>query len=218
MSEIISLKLISSILLAMMALSALCAGAAAQDENNESITTSEGWLNEGYRLAANGSYEPALDAYERSTNLDPGNEMAWINRANLLFMMNRTEEAEQSYRSALVIIDGMLQADPQNATLWTTKGLLLNNVGDGEQAVLAFINATTIDPEYEMAWKMMGVILSSDLSMHEEAIVALDRALAINPSDPLVWLARGNALMALNREDEANAAYAKAKELGYPLE
>lgn len=199
-------------MMVLLSLAALCALAAAQDEN---ITDANGWLNEGYRLAANGSYEQALQAYENATELDPGNEMAWINRGNILTRMNRTDEAGDAYRNALHIIDEMIVADPQNATLWTSSGLLLFNVGDYEQSVMAFDNATSIDPEYEMAWKMKGVILTSELSRNEEANAALDRALEINPSDPLTWMAKGSALAALDRQDEAEAAYEKAKELGY---
>jgi len=200
----------------IISLAAPCACAAAQGENTSAnITAAEGLLNEGYRLAAVGLYDEALQAYKNVTLIDPDNEMAWINMGNTLSMLNRTDEAVQAYRSALNIIDEMIKADPQNATLWTSRGLLLHNVGDYEQSVLAFDNATAIDPTYEMAWKMKGVILSSELSRHEEANAAFDRALEINPSDPLTWLARGNALAALNRQDEAEAAYAKARELGY---
>ncbi len=194
--------------IALIAVSVLCTSASAQEMSAES------WLKEGYNLTANGSYEQALQAYEKSIQMDPNNEIAWINKANVLLMLNRTNEATGAYQKALDITNKTLEADPKNATLWSAKGLLLHNVGNYEESVRAFDNATSIDPNYEMAWKMKGVVLSSELGKNEEAVDAFDRALAINPDDPRTWQAKGNALKALGRQSEADEAYAKAKELG----
>ncbi len=201
---------ISRMPLIVVSLAFLCVCGAAQNEN---ATTSEGWLNEGLLLAANGSNEQALLAYERSIEIEPDNEIAWINMASVLSRLNRTDEAEGAYRNALSIFDEMIQSDPQNATLWASRGLLLHNVDDYEESVKAFDNATAIDPGYEIAWKMKGVILFSELSRYDEAIDAFDMALEINPNDPLTWQAKGDALSALNRTEEADLAYAKANSL-----
>ena len=130
-------------------------------------------------------------------------------------MLNRTGEAIAAYQEALDITDETLKADPQNATLWSARGLLLHNVGNYDEAVNAFDNATAVDPDYEMAWKMKGVILASELGRNEEALLAYDRVLAINPDDPRTSQAKGDALQALGRQSEAEAAFARAKELGY---
>ncbi|HQN31377.1 MAG TPA: tetratricopeptide repeat protein, partial [Methanothrix soehngenii] len=132
--------------------------------------------------------------------------------------LNRTEEATAAYQSALDITDEMLEADPQNATMWSAKGLLLYNMGIYDQAAVAFDNANAFHPDYEMAWKMKGVILASKLGRNNEAIEAFDRALKINPNDPRTWQARGDALQALGRQVEADEAYAKAQSLGYGIE
>jgi len=44
------------------------------------------------------------------------------------------------------------------------------------------------------------------------AFKAFDRALELNPSDPITLQGKDNAMMALGRNSEANAAFAKAKE------
>lgn len=194
--------------IAMFAISMLCACATAQEE------TAESWLKEGYSLSANGSYEQALQAYDKSIQIDPNNELVWINKANVLLRLNRTDEATDAYQKALDITNRTLVADPSNSTLWSAKGLLLHNIGNYEESVRAFDNATSVDPNYEMAWKMKGVILASELGRNEEAVEAFDRALAINPEDPLTWMALGDALKAMGRQVNADEAYAKAKELG----
>lgn len=47
----------------------------------------------------------------------------------------------------------------------------------------------------------------------EDAVVALDRAIEINPNDPDVWYNKSNALRLLGRTREAYEAQVKAKEL-----
>lgn len=199
---------ISKLALALVSLTALCVCAVAQEE------TAESWLKKGYDLSVNGSHEQALQAYDRAIQIDPNNELAWIDKANVLLRLNRTDEATDAYHRALDITNKTLEADPKNATMWSAKGLLLHNIGNSEEAVKAFDSATTVDPKYEMAWKMKGVILASELHRYDEAIAAFDGALKVNPNDAQVWSLKGDALKAAGRQAEADEAYAKAKELG----
>jgi tetratricopeptide (TPR) repeat protein len=173
------------------------------------------WLKKGYELSLNGSDEEALQAYEKALQIDPENSLAWINKANVLYRLNRTSESSQAYRKALEIADNMIEADPRNATLWLEKGILLNNVGDIEEAVAALDNASKIDPKDDMAWKMKGVLLARDLQRYDDAVEAYDAALQINPEDGEVWNLKGDALKSLGRQAEAEAAYSKARERGY---
>lgn len=192
----------------LIAVSVLCTSAYAREKSAES------WLKEGYSLAGNGSYEQALQAYDKSTQIDPNNELAWINKANVLLELNRTDEAKNAYQKALDITNQTLEADPKNATMWSAKGLLLHNIGNSEEAVKAFDSANTVDPKYEMAWKMKGVILASELHRYDEAAQAFDGALQANPEDAQVWSLKGDALKASGQQAKADEAYAKAKELG----
>jgi Flp pilus assembly protein TadD len=50
---------------------------------------------------------------------------------------------------------------------------------------------------------------------NEDAIKAYDEAIKLDPNDGLTWNNKGEALKSLGRTTEANAAFAKAKELGY---
>jgi len=175
--------------------------------------SAEDWLKKGYELSSNGSDEKALLAYENAISIDPENTIAWINKANTLYQLNRTIESNQSYQRALEITEGMLANDSENVTLWMGKGLLLNNLGNAQEAVAAFDNASDIDPQNEMAWKMKGVLLASDLQMYDEALAAFDRALQINQGDTAVWKLKGDSLVALGRQSEADAAFKQAKDL-----
>ncbi len=92
---------------------------------------------------------------------------------------------------------------------------MLHNVGNCEEAVKAFANATRIDPGDQPSWKIMGVLLASELHRYDEAYQAFDGALKANPEDGQVWSLKADALKALGKNVEAEAAYARAKVLGY---
>lgn len=53
------------------------------------------------------------------------------------------------------------------------------------------------------------------LGKYNESLTAYEKLTEIKPENALVWKGKGDALKALDRQSEADAAYAKAKELGY---
>jgi Flp pilus assembly protein TadD len=64
------------------------------------------------------------------------------------------------------------------------------------------------------AWAAKADILCS-LGMYEIAIRCCDKSLTINPDNVLTLMTKGNALDELGKHEDANAAFAKAVELGY---
>jgi len=214
-----ALGLLEMAILLAGAMVILCTGALAvlftstlAEEN-----TTDYWLMKGYEQSKNGSNDMALLAYERAIQIDPDNSLAWINKANALYRLNRTPESENAYRMALNITDKMLEADSDNSTLWLGRGVLLNNIGKAKEAVEAFDRASNIDPGNEMAWKMKGVLLASDLKEYDKALAAFDRALQINPNDAVIWKLKGDALAASGRKSESDQSseewYQKGQEL-----
>jgi len=53
------------------------------------------------------------------------------------------------------------------------------------------------------------------LGKYDEAIKAYDEAIRTDPNDAVAWNNKGAVLEAVGRTTEADAAFAKAKELGY---
>jgi Flp pilus assembly protein TadD len=59
------------------------------------------------------------------------------------------------------------------------------------------------------------VVALYDQGKCDEAIKAFDEAIKLNPQDPIARYAKGLVLQELGHSVEADAAFAKAKELGY---
>lgn len=82
------------------------------------------------------------------------------------------------------------------------------------EAIKAYDEAIEINPQYEDAWDNKGMALS-DQKKYDEAIQCFDNATEIDSLDAAAWYNKGVALNKLGRTAESDAAFAKAKELGY---
>jgi tetratricopeptide (TPR) repeat protein len=51
---------------------------------------------------------------------------------------------------------------------------------------------------------------------YDEAILAYNRGIEINPDIGYLWTGKGNTLRLMNRLSEVETAYAKARDLGSP--
>lgn len=74
----------------------------------------------------------------------------------------------------------------------------------------------TENSRYADAWCGKGAATANQ-GNYEEGINALDEAIRIDPNLVEAWYNKGAVLKALGRTSEANAAFAKAKELGYTV-
>ncbi len=64
------------------------------------------------------------------------------------------------------------------------------------------------------AWSAKADILFS-LGLYDVSIRCCDRSLVLNPDNALTWITKGNAFDKLGMHEDADVAFAKAKELGY---
>lgn len=63
-------------------------------------------------------------------------------------------------------------------------------------------------------WAAKADLLCS-IGLYENAVRCCDKSLTIDPDNAFTWATKGNALDKLGKHEEAQAAFAKAKELGY---
>jgi tetratricopeptide (TPR) repeat protein len=85
-----------------------------------------------------------------------------------------------------------------------------------DRAIVFFERAAVLDPGYARAHMLLGAALDlkgdylTTPELSERALAFLDRALALRPESAEAWRHRGNALITLNRDEEALAAFEKA--------
>ncbi len=178
------------------ALMALCIYALAE-EDIEDENSAECWYQKGYQLVSNGYYEEALQAYDKSLEIDPENATAWLDKALIHMIL-----AKQARLKALDIFDENLDEDPQDARAWWGRGVTLHGLERPEEARESWERALEIynetlesDPEDAEAWFDKAEILIS-LDRDGEAIEAYDRAIELNSTRSAeAAMTKGNLLM-----------------------
>lgn len=87
------------------------------------------------------------------------------------------------------------------------------DVNDANQKLVAIGMQLEKDLNNWEAWAAKADILCS-MGLHDIAIRCCNRSLALNPDNILTWTTKGIALEKLGRHEEAEAAFARAMELG----
>ncbi|KYC35573.1 serine/threonine protein kinase [Scytonema hofmannii PCC 7110] len=196
--------------------------------------------------AARMYYRDALDAYEDFLKKNGKDPISLTVKGDTLQKLNRYEEALNSYREALKIDENFYEAllgkgntlltlqkpqdafwaldraskirPQQNPQVWFTRGLLLTReFGKHEEAIKSFDQAIKLDNQYYDAWQGKGLALS-DLKRYEAALAALNKAKDLAPNNALIWANIWSVLQELGKTQEAEQAYQKAIELGFPAE
>jgi tetratricopeptide (TPR) repeat protein len=100
------------------------------------------------------------------------------------------------------------------AEFWIKKGNSLYEQDRYNEAVVFYDRAILLNPQLEAAWFNKGNALYMQ-GNYDEALVAFDKAIEINPQDAIAWNCRGLTLIKLSRNVDANAAFIRAKMIGY---
>jgi tetratricopeptide (TPR) repeat protein len=84
-----------------------------------------------------GSYQEALDAFDKALKNNPLDKLLWYNKGSALGNLGRYQEAISAYDKALKI-------DPQFKQAWYNKGGALGNLGNYQEALVASDKALKI--------------------------------------------------------------------------
>jgi tetratricopeptide (TPR) repeat protein len=137
------------------------------------------WLVEGRALLGLGRYQEAIDAYSYAENAY--DEQLFAGRGFALIGLNRSDEASEAFNKSLNACQKALGDDNKSAYAWFWKGEALRGLGS-----------------------------------YQDALNAYNRSLDSGPDNAISsWRGKGCALKALGLDSQADAAFAKAKDLGY---
>lgn len=175
------------------------------DVFDKPIGNPETYLRLGNKAFSEGSYDIALQKYDRVLLIDSECEEAWINKGECLDNLGKSKEALECFYHALAI-------NPEGVETWILRGIAFKNVEEIEQSFACFNRALELDPENEYVWISIGNALR-DLGKLEDALLFYDQFLNINPDNDYVWNLRGIILDDVEKKDEALFCYKKAVEL-----
>jgi len=151
------------------------------------------FFDKGQILARANRNEEALDAVEQAAALFSPEEhqAAAIERARLLVKMKRFPEA-------LEALDPFLAKGQLVPGIFSIYGAALGNEDRSSEALEYFNKATNAFENDSVSWGNKGILLCN-LGKYEEALNALDRSLALNPTQKRLPYFRCDALLKTNQ-------------------
>ncbi|CAA7623183.1 tetratricopeptide repeat protein [Magnetospirillum sp. SS-4] len=159
------------------------------------------YLNLGNALQSLDRVGEAIDSFQKAITLHPGSAEAHINLSGALELAGRHAEAADMAVKAIMIA-------PHMADAHVNFGNALLGLDSPGEAVEAYVKATLLEPDNALAWFNMGNAFAA-MGDHADAAERYRRAIAI-ADGAVKQFSLGNALRALLRLDEAEAAYLRA--------
>ena len=100
---------------------------------------------------------------------------------------------QKSYRQALAEYNNLLNIDSNYFQAWTNRGYALAGLQQYDAMRESCSTATIINPTAVYAWNCQGEALHN-LQRDAEAIIAFDRAIALNKNDPIFLINKSESL------------------------
>ena len=144
----------------------------------------------GDTLSDFGKFEEAIQIFNKAIEMVPQSVYAWIGKGKALNNQDKYDEAIEAFDKAIEIRPSI--------DAWFRKGEALYIQGKYDEAIKAFDNIIEFKVQLEDASICKASILE---------LVALRNRVA--------WFWKSIVLKKQGKYEEANAAFAKAKELGY---
>jgi tetratricopeptide (TPR) repeat protein len=177
------------------------------------------WDGKGASLSGMGKYEEAVKAYDRALKLmsdDVFTAGVMQKKAKALENLGRMDEATEVNKRIVKIADEVINNWTNSSDLanlsnaWQFKGDILVEQGRYEEAVLAYDNATKVDPTNILFWNSKAYTLGIELCRFNESLYSYNRALEINPSDGVALKGKAKILDLTGWHDEAIKVYEEA--------
>jgi tetratricopeptide (TPR) repeat protein len=149
-----------------------------------------------------GDYAAAIPFYDRLLRERPQDTSLWFDKAELLVLLDRPEEALQCYTR-------VLDLDRTNRQAWFERGNLLFGMGRLADALDSLREGLRTDPS-----KSGDLILKAEDLRREgranDAAVLLQAVLEVDPANERAVLAYGDTLLALGDTDAAEGFFTRA--------
>ncbi len=179
------------------------------------------WLDKSliHDILARRSRLKAVALFDEDLAENPEDARSWWGRGVALFGLERPEEAEESWERALEIYDETLESDPEDAEAWFEKAEVLISLGRNGEAIEAYDRAIEQNSTRSAEAAMAKANLLVEMGLYDESLEAFDEAQELIPPDDdqamgRLWGTKAGVLRQMNLTEEAEAAVAKAAELG----
>lgn len=139
------------------------------------------------------------------------NNLAKRMTVRLAFQQGNELLKQKSFAEAVEEYNRLLKLDSNYFQAWTNRGYALAGLQKYGQMRESCSTATIIEPTAVYAWNCQGEALHN-LQLYEKALVAFDKAIALDRSDPIFLINKSESLKALGKNEKSLAVIEKAIE------
>ncbi|MDJ1172190.1 tetratricopeptide repeat protein [Roseofilum sp. BLCC_M154] len=141
-----------------------------------------------------GNLRGAIASVDRALSLNAQSAIAWAMKGDLLFKLQKFEQAIAAYDRAITV-------NPHDEQTWYNRGMAQFQLQEFELALSSFEQAINLQPSFYAAWKNKAISLLN-LGRDGEALEVCDRALEMEPDDPVLHTCREKAQKSLESGDK----------------
>ena len=171
------------------------------------------FINRGIILEAQGELSQARDAYRIARECNPYSKGALFGCGSMELVQHRLPEA-------LACFQQILKRNPTDVPAWLNLGVAFAAQRDWPSARRAMETVLELEPDHGPAWANHGMILEhlmmeeeQDVAVPEQEVRAIQsycQAIEALPSDPALYVRRGNLMARQSRMHEAMHDFATA--------
>ena len=166
----------------------------------------------GEAYESQASYIQAIDQYQRVIAIDPRRPGVHYRLGRTFLARSRDATSTDDRNQAMKEFEKELELDSSNSNAAYELGDIYRSSGQLNEAKGAFELALKSHPDFEEAHLGLAVVLMS-LSQPGLALSHVQKAIALNPNNPVSWYRLARAEMALGNTAEAQKANAEFQRL-----
>ncbi len=160
-------------------------------------------LQQGIQAFQNGNFDGADSILRRIIQVDSKNLPA-------LHVLGLIKASQQKYREATELLERAARLSPNDASIQYNLAKVLMDSGFDKESIPHHKKAVALAPDNPDGWLNYGKTLSSALRSYDEALIAFDKVISLEPNYAEAYLNKGATLKELKRYDEALTLSEKA--------
>ncbi|MGD8523703.1 MAG: tetratricopeptide repeat protein [Desulfobacterales bacterium] len=153
----------------------------------------------GFNFSINGQDQKALHYFQKATERDPNDPVAWYGLGYCHAGLKNHDSAIEAYKQAI-------RVNPYDESTYFHLGNYYNKLGRHQDAIVAYKEVIRINPEFEAAYFNLGVAYAR-LGRLDEGREAFETVTRINPKDATAYFNVGIAYSQLGQYREAIEAH-----------